>query len=41
LAQFAPGTEFIFDEVTVQESQELLREQEQRLDDFARSVPRL
>jgi biotin-dependent carboxylase-like uncharacterized protein len=41
LAQFAPGTEFIFDEITVQESQELLREQEQRLDDFARSVPRL
>ena len=39
LAQFAPGTEFIFDEVNVQESQDLLREQEQRLDDFARSVP--
>lgn len=40
LAQFAPGTEFIFDEVSVQESQELLREQEQRLDEFTRSVPR-
>ncbi len=38
LAQFAPGTEFVFDEISVEESQYLLREQEQRLDDLSRSM---
>jgi biotin-dependent carboxylase-like uncharacterized protein len=41
LAQFAPGTEFIFDEVSVEESQGLLREQEQLLVKLADSVSRI
>ena len=41
LAQFAPGTEFIFDEVSVEESQGLLREQEQLLAELADSVSRI
>lgn len=41
LAQFAPGTEFIFDEVTVKQGQELLREQERLLAELADSVPRI
>ena len=39
LAQFAPGTEFIFDEVSVEESQQLLREQEHLIAQLADSVP--
>ena len=39
MAQFAPGTEFIFDQVSVQHAQDLLREQEQQLDELSRSVP--
>jgi biotin-dependent carboxylase-like uncharacterized protein len=40
LAQFAPGTEFIFDEVSVEESQHLLRKQEHLIAELASSVPR-
>jgi len=35
LAQFAPGTEFIFDEVSVERAHDLLREQEQLLEELA------
>ena len=38
LAQFAPGTEFIFDEVSVEESQGLLREQERLITELADSA---
>lgn len=41
LAQFAPGTEFIFDEVSVEESQDLLREQEQLLMELTNSASKI
>jgi allophanate hydrolase subunit 2 len=41
LAQFAPGTEFIFDEVSVEKAPGLLREQEQMLGQLADSIKRI
>lgn len=38
LAQFAPGTEFRFEEVDVKQSHDLLRVQEQRLNDLSQSI---
>lgn len=38
LAQFAPGTEFRFEEVDIEKSHEILREQEQLLADLARGI---
>jgi biotin-dependent carboxylase-like uncharacterized protein len=38
LAQFSPGKEFLFEEVSVEQSHDLLREQEQLLNQFSASL---